>query len=396
MGYWLSLLLCCAVVQHVLPKYVDPQIYMRSPEMIRFNGYPVEIHNVTTKDGFILETHRIPRGRRPNKPVINRPVVLFQHGLNAGSDSFIENGADGSLPFILADEGMDVWLSNSRGNAYAMKNTHFNYTQDEFWAWSWDEMATRDLPAVVDHILGMTNVSQLYYVGHSQGTTTMFAQLSQDPVFAKKIKLFIAFAPIGKLGHIKGILKLIADLTPSADDIYKVFGRKYFLMNSSVATDLAAKVCNEEPVTFVCSVATSITGFDIQQTNWTRVPRYLAHAAEGTSVQNMIHYIQEVNSDLYQKFDYGSPDKNMAKYNQTTPPRYAIQNIKTPVAFYNGNKDWLANPTDVTYLLDNLPNIVKKRTFPNWDHVDFILAMDAPKILYPEVLQLIKDTHAME
>ncbi|XP_060063494.1 gastric triacylglycerol lipase-like [Ylistrum balloti] len=346
------------------------------PEMIRYNGYPVEVHNVTTKDGFILETHRIPGGRKTIKPVslavANRPVVLFQHGLNAGSDCFIENGPNASLPFILADQGMDVWLSNSRGNVYGLRNIHFDSSQDEFWAWSWDEMATRDLPAVVDYIRGVTNVSRLYYIGHSQGTTTMFAQLSQDPEFAKKIKLFVALAPIGKLGHIKGMLKLVADLTQNSDDVHKLFGRKSFMMNSSISTFLAAKVCDEQPITFVCSVATSITGFDLQQTNW------------------------EVKTDLYQKYDYGSPALNMAKYNQTTPPRYAIQNIKTPVAFFNGNKDWLSNPTDVTFLLSNLPNIVKKKTFPHYDHVDFILAEDAPKILYPEVLELIKDTHGMK
>ncbi|XP_033749887.1 gastric triacylglycerol lipase-like [Pecten maximus] len=386
MEYWLLLWIFSIVARLVLPKYVDPQIYMRAPEMIRYNGYPVEIHNVTTKDGFILETHRIPRGRQSNKPAANRPVVLFQHGLNAGSDSFVENGVDGSLPFILADHGMDVWLANSSGKRIRV-GKYILY---------WDEMASRDLPAVVDHILTVTNVCQLFYVGHSQGTTSMFAQLSQDPDFAKKIKLFIAFAPIGKLGHIKGILRLIADLTHNVSDVYEVFGRKSFMMNSSIATFLAAKVCNEQPITFICSVASSITGFDIQQTNWTRVPRYLAHAAEGTSVQNMAHYIQEVNSDRYQKYDYGSPVLNMAKYNRTTPPEYFIQNIKTPVALYTGNNDWLANPTDVTFLMDHLPNIVRKKTFPDWDHVDFILAMDAPKILYPEVLQLIKDTQGVK
>lgn len=40
-----------------------------------------------------------------------------------------------------------------------------------FLYYSYDEMAEYDLPAVVDFILKKTGQEQLYYVGHSQGTT---------------------------------------------------------------------------------------------------------------------------------------------------------------------------------------------------------------------------------
>lgn len=33
------------------------------PEIIRYWGYPVEVHHVVTRDGYVLELHRIPRGR---------------------------------------------------------------------------------------------------------------------------------------------------------------------------------------------------------------------------------------------------------------------------------------------------------------------------------------------
>lgn len=40
-----------------------------------------------------------------------------------------------------------------------------------FLFFSYDEMAKKDLPAVVNHILKTTGQEQIYYIGHSQGTT---------------------------------------------------------------------------------------------------------------------------------------------------------------------------------------------------------------------------------
>lgn len=75
---------------------------------------------------------------------------------------------------------------------------------------SWDEMARYDLPATLDHILKITGQPQLYYVGHSQGTTIAFAEMSQNLEIQKKIKLFFALAPVGRVSHVISPLRLLA------------------------------------------------------------------------------------------------------------------------------------------------------------------------------------------
>lgn len=49
-------------------------------------------------------------------------------------------------------------------------------------------MAKYDIPAQINAVLSMTNQTQLYYIGHSEGTLIGFAQFSQDKEFAKKVQ----------------------------------------------------------------------------------------------------------------------------------------------------------------------------------------------------------------
>ncbi|CAO2585220.1 Lipase member M, partial [Lemmus lemmus] len=358
-------------------------------EIITYNGYPSEEYEVTTADGYILAINRIPHGRAQTEQTGSRPVVLLQHGLLGDASNWISNLPNNSLGFILADAGFDVWMGNSRGNTWSRKHKTLSIDQDEFWAFSYDEMARFDLPAVINFILQKTGQKKIYYVGYSQGTTMGFIAFSTMPELAHKIKMYFALAPIATVKYAK---------SP---------GTKFLLL-----PDMMIKVCDSPDVCLQGSLSAQFLKMHIKWRPflslgilpWTtdiwslshyallqsRANVYVAHSPAGTSVQNILHWSQAVNSGELRAFDWGSETKNLEKCNQPTPIRYKVRDMTVPTAMWTGGQDWLSNPDDVQTLLSEVTNLIYHKNIPEWAHVDFIWGLDAPHRVYNEIIHLMK------
>lgn len=57
----------------------------------------MEVHSVTTTDGYVLELHRIPHGRDQNNALESKPVVFLMHGLMSSSAEFVVLGPGNAL-----------------------------------------------------------------------------------------------------------------------------------------------------------------------------------------------------------------------------------------------------------------------------------------------------------
>ena len=65
-------------------------------EIIQHRGYPVEVHHVTTDDGYILELHRILSGLPSSRP------VLLHHGILGTGAHWLMNPTDQALGIRLS------------------------------------------------------------------------------------------------------------------------------------------------------------------------------------------------------------------------------------------------------------------------------------------------------
>ncbi len=82
-----------------------------------------------------------------------------------------------------------MWLGNARGNTYGRAHTHLALTSAAFWAFSFDDVADKDLPAMGNYILTTTGAANFAYVAHSQGTTVGLAALSSNRAFAEQVQV---------------------------------------------------------------------------------------------------------------------------------------------------------------------------------------------------------------
>uniref|UniRef100_A0ABM5G148 Lipase n=1 Tax=Pogona vitticeps TaxID=103695 RepID=A0ABM5G148_9SAUR len=325
-------------------RAMDPEAFMNIHELITHKGYPSEEHKVVTEDGYILSINRIPFGVKNQGNTVLRPVVFLQHGLLGDGSHWVTNMAHNSLGFILADAGYDVWIGNSRENTWSRSHKNLSASQEEFWSFSFDEMAKYDLPAMLNFILQKTGQQQLYYVGYSQGAAIAFIAFSTMPELAQRIKLFFALAPVTRIKYARSpAIKLLS--LPDR------------LLRS-------------------------------------RVHVYIARTPAGTSAQNILHWSQVFHCALFKGFDWGDEIKNKEKHNQFTPPLYKVEDMNVPTAVWSGGKDLLSDPNDVAILLPQIKKLVLHKSVPEWAHVDFIWGLDAPQRMYNEMLELMRQNPA--
>ncbi|XP_064468690.1 lipase 3-like [Ornithodoros turicata] len=162
---------------------------MNNETFIKGKGYGFERHDVTTEDGYIVQIHRIPRGKTACN-VTKKPVVFFLTGLYGDSTSFVLDFKDQCGGFYLADRCYDVWIGNYRGSTLYGKR-HVNETfqkSPEFWDFTFHEQGIYDLTAEIDYVLQQTCCEKLLFIGLSLGPATFMVMLSERPKYNDKVR----------------------------------------------------------------------------------------------------------------------------------------------------------------------------------------------------------------
>jgi pimeloyl-ACP methyl ester carboxylesterase len=195
----------------------------------------------------------------------------------------VNNFQNESLAYLLADAGYDVWFGNNRGNRYGERRktsyilvrlppvmifnffaflfllsawlvgvivgrNHTTLDPDDgtstFWDFSWDEMASRDIPAFISLVTETTGATGIAWVGHSEGTIQMFASASETSPTEEqanalsKVKIFAALAPVAYVYNLASKVIVALAETPLLADMYAKGP-----YNSNLSAPMAVAVC---------------------------------------------------------------------------------------------------------------------------------------------------------
>ena len=362
-------------------------------ELCELYGYYAEEHVVQTKDGFLLGLHRLAWRRGEEDVKVNagensvqKRVVYLHHGLMMNSEVWVcitEKAR--CLPFLLVDQGYDVWLGNNRGNKYSKKCMSHAPTENEFWDFSMDQFAFHDIPDSINYILTTTGQPSLSYIGFSQGTAQAFATLSIHPTLNSKVDVFVALAPaMAPPGLASGIVSSLVKTNPEI--LFLLFGRRAILGSTTMWSALLY------PGIFAWFIDKSLSFlFNWKMRNITPHQKLAAypHLYSFTSTKSVVHWFQIIRNGTFQMYDdeVSTPLSLSQGSKYYKVAKFPTRNIRTPIVLVYGGSDSLV---DIKLMLKELPKHTVARGIQKYEHLDLLWASDVDQLVFPHVLEALE------
>lgn len=115
------------------------------------------------------------------------------------------------------------------------------------------------------------------------------------------------------------------------------------------------------------------------------LPVYLCHLPAGASINQFIHFGQEVNRKYFGPMIQNKLGK--------TPKDFPIHQITAPISIHYSPTDPHTNPLDIEKLRLNLQNVINIQEINDvtFNHVDFIWGSYTHEIVYSRIYELLKN-----
>jgi predicted esterase len=245
-------------------------------------------------------------------------------------------------------------------------------------------MGKYDLPAMIKFIQENSKstkneIKKITYVGHSQGTSQLFAGLTLLPEFFEKtLNGFIALGPATSLKYMNSNFLNTLTKIPIIDFL-SFLGYHELFANNEFIEKFQKLVC-EKFGTFCSGILQSISDLSIEDDDMDRFLVYISHYPSGASINCFAHLLQ---NKKYQPF---STFKDMIPYDFNKIPK----NI--PIGLFVGSDDRLATPEDNRILRKTLNDQGVLNFYKEYEktgHISFFISKS--NIFMNDVLEKIKE-----
>jgi len=313
-------------------------------------------------------------------------------------ERFFGFGEKDTLPYMLANAGFDVWMTNNRGSIYSYE--HINpkldsndYTSD-YWDFSFDEMSKYDIIANIKYIKAKTNHEKVNYICHSQGCSQFVLSYTLYPDFYDQS--IDKYATMGAALRIfslnKGFVNLVKKL--KILEILEFFKLKNIMSFHKEHTKYFGYLCSR--ALFICRTVISaiVEDFTTGQIDWEEIAGMYYYQPGGTSLKNLVHWLKVIENGEVRQFDYGK-DKNLEIYGDEIPPQYDIEKlkqIKFDVFITNSEGDPYCTKANTDLLIEyfasskmNIQNIGK------YNHLDYLWGKNAHEDIYKHIIEFLNN-----
>lgn len=197
-------------------------------------------------------------------------------------------------------------------------------------------MGAYDIPAFLQYIKKETGKAKVSLLGHSEGTTSIFAALT-DPRSTKitneLVDVFIALAPVVYVtNESSGFLDFYSKHGSLIEKLLKRFKVSYLFQGECALSPTEEYFYKDfcQEVDKVCREILGLVGADPKYDALRNERILLDHYPSGTSLRQLDHLKQMINekknNPVFKMFDFG-PNENFLRYKSKTPPIYDLSKI---------------------------------------------------------------------
>ena len=364
----------------------DREVKNYYKDYIKSIGYKLEEFDVITEDKYVLSLwHFVPNFKvDPNK------VVYFQPGFMCVAWVFLQNGRK-SLPFLLMEEGYDVWIGHNRGTIHSLGHVNLNSAESngDYWDFSIDDYALTDLPANIDAVKKKTGAKKVTYIGHSQGTTIFFMLYMHDPTYVESsIDKFVSLGTVYTINY--------ASLTPVnlVDKLYSLVNLVADFSSKSLSfgdgqRNMISNICKRSE--FICK-KTFESMENLRPTgriNFKTISPYFYYFPAGTSANCLLHWsqIHQAKKLVYFNHDFEN-NKEVKEYDVNVIKKWKIKSFVD-----RSDCDAYSSYQDVTEFYETVEDksYINLVDYKDYGHMDFVCGETAPDDVYNPVIKFIKE-----
>ncbi|MCB1175201.1 MAG: alpha/beta hydrolase [Leptospiraceae bacterium] len=313
-----------------------------------------------TKDGWNVAMHF----HRPDYPRPGAYPVILCHGI-AVNKFGVDLDRAHSLAYYLKQNGFPVFVLSLRGVGKSYHSSKHRY-QD----FSFDDLVTQDVPAVIQRACELTGAPKINWVGHSMGAMIAMGYMGQRLPLTERIACLVNLGGPGKLDHARQTLWGMLS--------------KYPWMNQIVDFRFGAQVIS--PISGRITTPFEELVFNRENVNAHTIRRMMKNG-----IENIAKGLATQMMGWIQRGDEVTLDGNW-RY------RDGFQFIKAPALFVAGSRDHIAVPAAVQFAYENCGSKVKDFIVLGLDssaqveycHTGLVLGDYAIEDVYPLVLDWVE------